>query len=722
MKKSLCGLLAALMMLNMFFAVTAFAVDNGFDMEPGIGLRVTKQGADAETVFVGDVIQAEIWVNEIAPHAVMLPLMYNPEVVKIVSAKDSNAIIENGYKTAEDYRLNMTGFTVDPSVYDNSYDLSTMKPLYWNGRMQYTKNYPYINNDTGIYKMMFWTIQPSQSRKPQRILTVDFKVVGEGDTEIGFATKNRPQIPAGFAEDEYYDVAASEGVVTLFPSDEVSSGDTNPDSDDFSEVYKAAVNYQDKIQRVTDKVVAVDPATLPPAPTHNPGEDNGNGGNDGNGGNSGNGGNGGNGGTDTGGGGAGNSASQPSKPNEETKITAELADRPNISMLDVDAPAGVTQILRPNSENVIDRNSTYYILSGDIAQIVNDMDGKNPVRSIVAEMPEKILSSDRYQVEFNTEILTSLNYSDINDIYIQSPYCVLGVKVRAMLSALGARKQEVSFEISPSADGGVTLAFKTDTGDIGDFGARVITMMLPYSGTAQTDPDSVVAYMENMPGAKGKAAVPMCKYHPEKKLVYLTSSNLGTFTVRENTLPSFVDLDSVPWAEEHIMKLAKKEIISGTGDGLFQPDGLVTREEFTKMLVGACGMYQSGSQTTVFQDVSPDAWYAVYIGSAYHAKLVNGVDEQNFGLGSNITRQDIAAMVYRAVKQMGLNLGTTVGKVTFQDNAEIADYAKEAVEALQTAGIISGYEDGNFVPEGNATRAEAAKIINGIFQSIMDKM
>ena len=168
---------------------------------------------------------------------------------------------------------------------------------------------------------------------------------------------------------------------------------------------------------------------------------------------------------------------------------------------------------------------------------------------------------------------------------------------------------------------------------------------------------------------------------------------------------SFSDLDSVPWAVDSIKFLAEKEIINGIGRNMFDPNGNVTREQFAKMAVLAAGLDVDGTET-VFEDVETDAWYSKYIAAALSRGVINGVSDTVFGIGEAVTRQDAAAILYRLLGNPTLERGDA-----FADDKDIADYAKDAVYALKSAGIISGKDDNTFDPSNTCTRAEAAKMI-----------
>lgn len=187
-----------------------------------------------------------------------------------------------------------------------------------------------------------------------------------------------------------------------------------------------------------------------------------------------------------------------------------------------------------------------------------------------------------------------------------------------------------------------------------------------------------------------------------------------TKTDDQNQQKPFSDLDGVEWAREAIEYLSEKNVVSGTGSNTFSPNDPVTREQFVKILVDALGFDKS---TEIhFSDADQNMWYYPYLQRAYAAGIAEGIGEGRFGVGNHITRQDLAAMIYRAASKRGLQSSNTA--VDYADADQISDYAKEAVAAMQSLGIISGMENHCFNPMQNATRAQAAKIIYGVMLAL----
>lgn len=176
----------------------------------------------------------------------------------------------------------------------------------------------------------------------------------------------------------------------------------------------------------------------------------------------------------------------------------------------------------------------------------------------------------------------------------------------------------------------------------------------------------------------------------------------------------FIDLNTVEWAYEAIMALADNGIVNGKTDNEFYPNDKVTREEFAKLLVCMAKLENSAYSSDHLADVGADAWYSKYVNIAYENGICNGVGNGNFGVGNEITRQDMAVMVHNLLKSG--NEAMNPLHTEFADDEDISDYAKPAVSSLSAMGIINGVGDNMFAPKDNATRAQAAVIIYAAYK------
>ena len=193
-----------------------------------------------------------------------------------------------------------------------------------------------------------------------------------------------------------------------------------------------------------------------------------------------------------------------------------------------------------------------------------------------------------------------------------------------------------------------------------------------------------------------------------------TSINVSAVVSAPQTpaLP-FDDLADVAWAKEAISSLYEKNIVNGKSENKFAPNDYITREEFVKMTVSLLGL-ETGAVETSFSDVDTNGWYAPYIAAARKAGFINGYSDTVFGVGNYITRQDVAVILSRVAK-----LSDSSTPVAFSDDADISDYARDAVRNLSSNGIITG-SDGTFMPNRNSTRAETAVMIHRLAQKIKE--
>ena len=175
----------------------------------------------------------------------------------------------------------------------------------------------------------------------------------------------------------------------------------------------------------------------------------------------------------------------------------------------------------------------------------------------------------------------------------------------------------------------------------------------------------------------------------------------------------FVDVAKDGWEYPYIQCLYDKGIITGVSETLFEPDRNITREEFVAIVVKALDITEKStekSDTQVFADVAVGQWYTPFIAAAYEQGIIRGMTSTTFGVGSNVTRQEMAVIICRAAAYKGINLGAQNMGSAFSDDEAISGWAKDAVATLHAANIIEGI-DGAFCPGDTATRAQSAKMV-----------
>lgn len=184
---------------------------------------------------------------------------------------------------------------------------------------------------------------------------------------------------------------------------------------------------------------------------------------------------------------------------------------------------------------------------------------------------------------------------------------------------------------------------------------------------------------------------------------------MPTFTPnKDNEHELFIDLTGFEWAKESIYKLAENGVLNGMGNNRFAPEEPVTREQFTRAVILAFGF--EGDGNIYFEDVNKNEWYYDTICIAYANDIIKGIDDTHFGIGEKLTREQMAVILCRAAEKKGFELNSDI-EIAFPDYDAISEYAREAVSKLFGMGIINGFEDGSFQPQGICTRAQMAKVI-----------
>ncbi len=165
------------------------------------------------------------------------------------------------------------------------------------------------------------------------------------------------------------------------------------------------------------------------------------------------------------------------------------------------------------------------------------------------------------------------------------------------------------------------------------------------------------------------------------------------------------------WANVFIEKMVDRGILDGIGGGKFNPEGLLTREQFAKVLVLGIPKEDKGI-TAEFSDVVSGSWYEEFVEKAVATGIMKGYSKEEFGVSHSIKRCDMALGIARLDKT-DEELKAYADKIpaTVEDRDEIPEYAKGAMGYCYEKGIFSGDGEGNFKPFDNTTRAQIAKVI-----------
>lgn len=187
----------------------------------------------------------------------------------------------------------------------------------------------------------------------------------------------------------------------------------------------------------------------------------------------------------------------------------------------------------------------------------------------------------------------------------------------------------------------------------------------------------------------------------------------------EQTIPVQVGAVSIDfadtkthWARDYIGKLAAWGIVDGMGNNNYLPDDSLTRAQFLTMLANTVyGLDVTQARPAGFTDVPAAEWYYYYVNWGFEKGIVQGMDQRTFAPNAKITREQMAIMLDNFAKSTHVALPQNNAGVNFADSTKISPWAADSVNRIVASGLMDGYPDGKYKPQGTATRAEAATVV-----------
>lgn len=199
---------------------------------------------------------------------------------------------------------------------------------------------------------------------------------------------------------------------------------------------------------------------------------------------------------------------------------------------------------------------------------------------------------------------------------------------------------------------------------------------------------------------------------------YLALPGDAVVTVLDNS-KTFRDVGEKDWSAGAVAFVSSHELFSGVPGGAFSPDAPMSRG----MLVTVLHRLEStpqGAEAAAFADVPENAWYAEGVAWAANAGIITGSGNGGFAPDADITRQELALILYRYAKAAGLPTEKAgPGAEGYRDGNEISSWAKEAMDYAVNAGLLTGNGGGGLTPTATATRAEVAVILQRLVKQMV---
>ncbi|SFE70877.1 autotransporter-associated beta strand repeat-containing protein [Paenibacillus algorifonticola] len=371
-----------------------------------------------------------------------------------------------------------------------------------------------------------------------------------------------------------------------------------------------------------------------------------------------------------------------------------------------------------NAEAVID--------DAQIKTVVEQAQAKEAGSKIVTLTVESADNVKSYGITLSKAAVTSLSAGKVDKVVVATPFGTITINPATLAAIEKAAGNNIHVKVAQSGADTLTpeakklvgarpvldISVESGASNLSTFGGGSIQIDIPYVPAQGEDTSAIVAYyIDN----DGKPSIMSNSSYSNGKVTFVTN-HLSHYAVGYNKI-SFSDSNS-HWGAPFISYLAARDMISGSGSNQFAPNKNITRAEFAKILAGIANADVSGYNTSTFGDVKAGDWYLPYVSWAAEHAIVQGSSSNAFKPNEPISREEMSVMLKRFTDQAGFTLPKSVSAVTFADQSSISSWATDAIVSLQQAEIISGKGANAFVPKGGATRAEAAKMLAVLHQTM----
>ena len=180
----------------------------------------------------------------------------------------------------------------------------------------------------------------------------------------------------------------------------------------------------------------------------------------------------------------------------------------------------------------------------------------------------------------------------------------------------------------------------------------------------------------------------------------------------------FTDVPASHWAHDDITYVYENDLMNGTDGSLFSPESTTTRAQVVTVLYRLAGQ-PAADWENPFWDVPASAWFHDAVTWAWENDITGGVSSTHFGAGNAVTREQLAAFLYRYAQDQGYDTSARADLSGYSDAGLVSSYATEALSWANATGLITGTTGTTLSPQGSATRAQVATILSRFCQDVI---
>ena len=237
-----------------------------------------------------------------------------------------------------------------------------------------------------------------------------------------------------------------------------------------------------------------------------------------------------------------------------------------------------------------------------------------------------------------------------------------------------------------------------------------------YSGGSSRDDDDAEAYVPNQkPASKPAASKPTST--PEPKPAQEPVANPEAAPTLVAAANRFTDVKPNDWYSAAVQYACGKGLMNGTSANAFGPQLPASRAMLVTILYRMEG--EPAAPASTFSDVPGGKYYANAVAWAAANGLVNGYGDDSFRPDGSVTREQLAAILYRYAALKGVETSDGADLSAYTDAGQISRYALPSLGWANNAGLITGFEWGGLAPRNETTRAELAAILMRFCEGVM---
>ena len=309
-----------------------------------------------------------------------------------------------------------------------------------------------------------------------------------------------------------------------------------------------------------------------------------------------------------------------------------------------------------------------------------------------------IVETDKARVSLRAEVLGELAKNSGSEL---------------KLEITEKRAEEVSDKLAhENLDGAsiVEVTLMIDGKPVTAFGGKKLLIDIPVDSKRFRAGDTCRVLVLSDDGAAERTSG-QCIKKNDALFVRVETTHLSTFVVMRDAALPFTDVADTAWYADAVQYVYENGLMTGVSESEFAPNGTATRGQIVTILWRLAGS-PVVNYAMRYADMDEGAWYGEAVRWAASTGVVTGYSESSFGPNDAITREQLAAILYRYVKTQGQGFtGMWYFPLRYDDAASISSWADEAMHWCVMKGLLNGTSETALSPRATATRAQLATIL-----------